>query len=109
MNKQSFTEDRATTAPLLAASASERAQPRSLALAASGRWLAGLLVGVLAASGCGSKTGTVTGAVRYRNQMLTTGTVSFYCEKGEIVSALIAKDGTYRLAKVPKGSARVAV
>ncbi len=73
------------------------------------RWLAGLLVGVLAVSGCGSKTGTVTGTVRYRNQMLTTGTVSFYCEKGEIVSALIAKDGTYRLAKVPKGLTRVAV
>ena len=73
------------------------------------RWLAGLLVVVLAASGCGSKTGTVTGTVRYRNHMLTTGTVSFYCEKGEIVSALISPEGTYHLPRVPKGPARVAV
>lgn len=41
--------------------------------------------------------------------MLTTGTVSFYCEKGQIVSALISSEGKYHLPRVPKGSARVAV
>jgi hypothetical protein len=68
-----------------------------------------LLLATLTAAGCGSRTGIVTGVVRFRHRALTTGTVSYYCENGEIVSSLISPEGTYRLPQVAPGSVRVAV
>jgi hypothetical protein len=74
------------------------------------RWLAGVcLLAVLTAAGCGAKTASVTGKVSFRNKALTTGTVSFYGNNGDIVSGLIAPDGTYRLHEVGPGPVRVVV
>ena len=73
------------------------------------RVLVVLLLTTVAAGGCGSSTATVTGTVRYRNQALPTGTVSFYCENGEIVSSLISANGTYHLPRVAPGPVRVAI
>lgn len=76
----------------------------------SSRRLAVLIVVLLlTASGCGSKTATVKGTVRYRNRTLPTGTVSFYCANGEIISALIGADGSYQVPRLAPGPARVAV
>lgn len=74
------------------------------------RWLTGCFFGIaLLLAGCGSRTGSATGTVRCGSQVLTGGTVSFYCDNGEIVSSLISAEGTYHLPHVAPGAVRVAV
>jgi hypothetical protein len=60
-------------------------------------------------SGCGSSTSTVTGAVTYQGQTLTSGSVILYCADKQIVRGLIASDGTYTIPNVPCGPATVTV
>jgi hypothetical protein len=67
------------------------------------------LLSALAASGCAARKADVTGTVRYRNQPVTSGSVSFYCDNGEIRSSLLSADGTYHLTQMAPGSARVVV
>ncbi len=67
------------------------------------------LLTALAASGCAARKADIKGTVRYRNQPVTNGSVSFYCENGEIRSTLLSTDGTYHLTQVAPGSARIIV
>jgi hypothetical protein len=76
------------------------------------RRLAGCWVlGVLILSGCGhsGSVGKVTGKVRYKDQLLSSGTVTFVGADGKVQHGAIAADGTYRIARVAVGTARVAV
>lgn len=82
---------------------------RSLALFLTPRFAAVALLIALAASGCAARKADIKGTVRYRNQPVTNGSVSFYCANGEIRSSLLSTDGTYHLTQVAPGSARVAV
>lgn len=60
--------------------------------------------------GCGSgSTGTVSGKVFCADRPLSTGTVTFYPEKGGGFMAGIGSDGSYEAVDVPVGSARIAV
>jgi hypothetical protein len=60
--------------------------------------------------GCGSGgTGTISGKVFYEGRPLSTGTVTFYPEKGGGFMAGIGSDGSYKAVDVPVGSARIAV
>jgi hypothetical protein len=74
-------------------------------------WLASLwlLPTVLALSGCQPETGEVVGKVMYNRQPLTHGTVMFFCHDQQIISRLINPDGTYSVADLPLGPAKVAV
>src|SRR6516225_5859202 len=67
------------------------------------------LLTTLALTGCDGRGTNVTGTIRYRGQPLTSGTVSFFCENGEIHSSLLSEEGSYQLPRLPPGSARVAV
>jgi hypothetical protein len=67
------------------------------------------LLTALAAWGCAARKADVTGTVRYRNEPVVTGSVSFYTENGEIRSSLLSPDGSYHLTQLPPGSVRVAV
>lgn len=58
-------------------------------------------------AGCGARTGTLSGTVRYQGDKVASGTVAFVVAgksyRGEI------KDGAYTVAGVPPGEARVTV
>ena len=73
------------------------------------RFAALTLLTALAASGCSARKADVKGSVRFRNQPVTTASVSFYCENGEIHSSLLSTDGTYHLTQMPPGPVRVVV
>jgi hypothetical protein len=64
---------------------------------------------LVALSGCGSSTGTVTGKVSYKGEALRRGNVLFVAAGGWTGSALINEDGTYRIANLPPGSFKLAV
>ena len=80
------------------------------------RWLSrpywrGLLIValLLLIGGCGSN-GKVSGKVYYKDKPLTVGMVQFFPEKqGGDFSSPIAPDGSYSIAKLPPGSAKIAV
>src|SRR5262249_40311065 len=62
------------------------------------------------AAGCGSKGGTVSGKVYYKNQPMTAGLVQFYPEgKGGEYSSKINEDGSYSISKVPPGPVKITV
>jgi len=63
-----------------------------------------LLLGVI---GC-SKTGTITGKVKYNGEPVAIGVIQFIPEKGKAVSANIA-DGEYKAERVPVGPCVVTV
>jgi hypothetical protein len=69
-----------------------------------------LSLAVLAVAGCGpGAVGRVSGTVKYQGQPLTSGEVVFHCKNGEQVGCHITAQGTYELANVPVGFARIIV
>ncbi len=78
----------------------------------TGRWFYGTAaVLALALSGCGGRTGEVSGTVRFGGRPLSTGWVSFASQTkaGIVVSSLIREDGGYEVADCPLGPAKIAV
>src|SRR5262249_16652714 len=67
---------------------------------------AGLLL-ALAAAGCAPGTAELSGKVTYRGQALPGGTVTVYCQDGQIVSGHLGADGSYRIAHLPPGPAKL--
>jgi hypothetical protein len=67
------------------------------------------LVACLLLAGCKPATAVVTGKVRFQRQPLTSGSVLIFSQDKQIISGLILPDGTYRIANVPFGVARVTV
>jgi hypothetical protein len=51
----------------------------------------------------------VSGQVTYRQQPLPRGSVTLFCQNGEIVSGLIMPGGLYTIPNVPCGPARISV
>jgi hypothetical protein len=70
-----------------------------------------LVIFALATGGCGGRppTGTVTGTVHYRGQIVPAGKVTFYGPNNQTASAVIKEDGTYAATDVPLGEVKVAV
>jgi hypothetical protein len=64
---------------------------------------------LLSLCGCEPRTGDILGRVTYRGQPLPYGTVLFYCSDQQIISRLIAPDGTYEAGGIPTGPARIAI
>jgi len=60
--------------------------------------------------GCGSGQGTVSGKVYYKGKLLPGGDVRFFPESGggSFYSG-IGSDGSYSIAKVPRGPAKITV
>jgi hypothetical protein len=66
------------------------------------------MVGLMA--GCGGEpTGTVRGTVFYRDKPLPGGFVTFFSAREKAVTGRIEPDGTYEVAGVPVGPAKIAV
>jgi hypothetical protein len=65
----------------------------------------------LVCCGCrpADRPGHLTGKVRFRGKELPSGTVCFLGANGKKKYAPIAEDGTYKVAGVPQGTARVGV
>jgi hypothetical protein len=63
----------------------------------------------LAVMGCGSPRGSVSGIVRFRGTPVTTGSISFHGDNGEVVSSLLATDGSYHIGCLTPGPVRVTV
>src|SRR5262245_7735113 len=55
------------------------------------------------------KSGNVEGKITYNGNPLKGGTISFHNADGTMVTAKIKTDGTFRLADVPVGKARVTI
>jgi hypothetical protein len=62
------------------------------------------------ATGCGSRQGAVSGKVSYKGKPLPGGDVRFFPEGGAgSFYAAIGSDGSYSIAKVPRGPAKISV
>src|SRR5262245_4477953 len=59
--------------------------------------------------GCGAKTGDVTGKVYYKGKVVTSGFVTMVGSDGISRQTEISEDGTYKIANVPTGDAKVAI
>ncbi|MBP3956635.1 hypothetical protein J8F10_15280 [Gemmata sp. G18] len=60
--------------------------------------------------GCsGKKTATVKGTVKYKNELLKSGTVKFFGANDATSSCTILGDGTFTCEGVPMGEVRVTV
>ena len=60
-------------------------------------------------AGCGKpSTGEVSGKVTFRGEPVSSGTIAFIGADGRVTSAMI-EGGSYQLAKVPLGPARITV
>src|SRR5262245_1066371 len=60
-----------------------------------------LIVITSALAGCGGSSGTVSGSVRYRGEIVTAGVVAFFGSDGKVTSAPISRDGRYEAPDVP--------
>jgi hypothetical protein len=63
----------------------------------------------IAAAGCGSPVGRVSGQVKLKGQPLKSGTVTFLGQDGYRASCAIAQDTTYTFDNVPVGPINIAV
>jgi hypothetical protein len=68
-----------------------------------------LALAVAGALGCGSKTGKVRGKVTLNGTPVPGGTITFIPDRGKQTGGIIAEDGTYIVANVPVGEAKVTV
>lgn len=71
-----------------------------------------LVLGALSGTGCGSSSNeaTVTGKVTLNGKTVSGGTIKVISEDGaKTDSALIGKDGTFKLTKAPIGQVKVAL
>src|SRR5258708_17207639 len=64
---------------------------------------------LLLTTGCGRGKGTVKGKVTYKGEALTFGYVQIEAEGGGVFVGKIEMDGTYTVADVPTGQAKVLV
>ena len=73
-------------------------------------WALGLGVTAGLMAGCGGEpAGTVRGTVFYKDRPLPGGFVTFFSAKDKPVTGRIEADGTYEVAGVPVGPAKIAV
>jgi hypothetical protein len=68
----------------------------------------GVLLSALWAAGCGG-TGTVSGKVSYKGEILGGGTVLFVSPGKKTERAPIGPDGSYMIANIPTGTVKIAV
>lgn len=68
-------------------------------------------VALLAAPGCNSRSGEVSGTVRFKGVPLTGGQVTFTSAKnnGESAFAWIGEDGSYVINRCPTGPVKITV
>ncbi|CAN5607990.1 hypothetical protein BH11PLA2_BH11PLA2_06600 [soil metagenome] len=64
---------------------------------------------VLTVTGCGGSSGDITGTVKYRGQMLKTGSVQFQVPGGGILTSPIGADGKYSIKGCKVGTAKILV
>lgn len=76
-----------------------------------GRWVGWpVLLGMLAAVGCGPSFGKVSGKVYYKTELVKGGTVSFVSPDNKVSRmAEIQEDGSYTVDKVPLGDVTICV
>jgi hypothetical protein len=60
-------------------------------------------------AGCGQSTGTLKGKVSINGTQLKGGKISFYCADGRSFLTEIQEDGSYIIAKLPPGKAKICV
>jgi hypothetical protein len=63
----------------------------------------------LAQLGCGRGVAEVSGKVRFKDQPLSSGTVTFVRQDGQSSSSAIAADGSYLIDEAPIGPVKIAV
>src|SRR5712691_2896759 len=67
------------------------------------------LLALLLVAGCGPSSAKVTGKVSYKDQTLTSGTVTFFGPDDSRKSGSIGPDGTYTITDPPLGPVRIAI
>jgi hypothetical protein len=67
----------------------------------------GVFLLALAGIGCGPKVGHVSGRVLFKNEPLSSGTVTFVAADGKRKSCVIAPDQTYTLGSFPIGLVKI--
>ncbi len=83
---------------------------RSRTAAASPRWpIVALLAMAAFLGGCSGRSIVVSGTVRYKGELLTTGEVSLIAADGTSRSGLIGADGCYQIRDAPVGPVTVVV
>jgi hypothetical protein len=86
------------------------AHVRSRLAATLPRWpIVALLAMVAFLGGCSGNSAVVSGTVRYKGELLTTGEVSLIADGGKSRSGLIGDDGSYQINDAPVGPVRVVV
>jgi hypothetical protein len=69
-----------------------------------------LIVLTIAALGCGRPTGSITGEVKYKGQLLPIGDIAFLSQEGEQqVRHADIIDGKYSIPRIEAGRAKVVV
>ena len=68
-----------------------------------------LLLAAIVAGGCKPRTGNVSGTVKFDGKPLPGGTITFFDEKNGAFSSAIEADGSYSVAGVRAGRAKIAV
>jgi hypothetical protein len=68
-----------------------------------------LCLAALALAGCGPAAGTISGKVTYKDKPLPGGSVTFLTSDQKVKSATIGTDGTYQIAGVTVGPAKIGV
>jgi hypothetical protein len=68
----------------------------------------GVVLSLVAASGCGGGTGEVSGVVKYKGQPLDGGQITFK-GGGKLIGVDLKPDGTFTATGVPTGTVKVAV
>jgi hypothetical protein len=74
-----------------------------------GIWTLLLLLGLLPVGGCNKPVGQVSGHTSYQGKALDHGTVTLVANDGSYWPGEINSDGSYLVANVPPGKARVIV
>jgi hypothetical protein len=69
----------------------------------------GLGLALLASAGCGAESGAVTGTVSFQGKSVASGTVIIVGADSLPYYGAIQDDGTYTIARVPTGLAKIAV
>jgi hypothetical protein len=74
------------------------------------RWLiVGVAAALLVGSGGCAKRSEVHGTVRYQGKLLTRGTIIFLAPDKRAYPVAIGRDGSYRIASLPRGTILIAV
>lgn len=64
---------------------------------------------LLIVTGCGKRTGEVSGTVSYQGQPVSSGSVTFFDKNNQVVGSSVITAGKYKVQQVPVGAVTITV